>query len=140
MLRIPLRACTTTTPRRRQGRARRTRLSLYGMVVSIVAVVMVGFLPQTFSSAAPGASGFWATNPVPTNSASTDAAAVELGLKFRSSVAGAVTGVRFYKGIGNGGTHTGSLWSATGTKLLATATFAGETATGWQTASFDKPV
>ena len=34
---------------------------------------------------------------------------------------------RFYKGTGNNGTHTGSLWSATGT-LLATGTFTNETA------------
>ena len=30
-------------------------------------------------------------------------------------VTGTVTGVRFYKGAGNTGTHTGHLWSATGT-------------------------
>ena len=46
---------------------------------------------------------------------------------------GTVTAIRFYKGAGNGGTHTGSLWSSPGTRL-ATVTFTGETATGWQTA------
>src|SRR5436309_7861647 len=55
---------------------------------------------------------------------------------FRS---GQVIGVRFYKGAGNTGTHTGSLWSPTGT-LLATATFAGETDSGWQTVYFSSPV
>ena len=62
-------------------------------------------------------------------------APVELGVKFRADAAGYVTGVRFYKGAGNTGTHVGHLWSATGT-LLATATFTGETATGWQQVSF----
>ena len=35
---------------------------------------------------------------------------------------GSITGIRFYKGAGNTGTHVGSLWTASGTKL-ATATF-----------------
>ena len=60
-------------------------------------------------------------------------------MKFRSDVAGTVTGVRFYKGSSNTGTHTGHLWTATGT-LLASATFAGETASGWQQATFSSPV
>ena len=55
-----------------------------------------------------------------------DTAAVELGVKFRSDVDGYVTGVRFYKGTGNTGTHVGHLWSATGTNL-GTVTFTGET-------------
>ena len=52
-------------------------------------------------------------------------------MKFQSSVPGWVAGVRFYKGAGNNGTHTGSLWTASGT-LLATGTFTNETASGWQ--------
>jgi hypothetical protein len=70
---------------------------------------------------------FWADNPV------------ELGLKFRSDVAGTITGIRFYKSAGNIGTHTGSLWTSTGT-LLATGTFTGETASGWQQLTFANPV
>lgn len=64
---------------------------------------------------------------------------VELGVKFRSDVAGKVTGVRFYKGAGDTGWHTGSLWSANGT-LLATGTFTNETASGWQVLQFATPV
>ena len=60
-------------------------------------------------------------------------------MKFQSSVAGWVAGVRFYKGSGNNGTHTGSLWSASGT-LLATGTFTNETASGWQSLQFTNPV
>jgi hypothetical protein len=48
-------------------------------------------------------------------------------------------GLRFFKGSGNTGTHIGHLWSSSGT-LLATVTFTGETATGWQTARFSNPV
>ena len=53
-----------------------------------------------------------------------DTQAYELGVKFRSDVDGFITGIRFYKGAGNTGTHLGHLWSATGT-LLGTATFIG---------------
>src|SRR5262245_13251921 len=63
-----------------------------------------------------------------------DAAAVELGVKFRSDVAGTITGIRFYKYAQNTGTHVGNLWTSAGA-LLGTLTFANETASGWQTAS-----
>ncbi|WP_425956181.1 DUF4082 domain-containing protein [Xylanimonas sp. McL0601] len=76
---------------------------------------------------------------VPAVEADTDGAAVELGTAFTPSQDGYISGIRFYKGAGNTGTHTGSLWSATGTRL-ATATFTGETATGWQTVAFASPV
>jgi hypothetical protein len=76
---------------------------------------------------------------VPSTPSENDSTPVEVGVKFQSSGAGWVTGVRFYKGIGNDGTHTGSLWSATGT-LLATGTFTNETASGWQSMTFADPV
>jgi hypothetical protein len=81
----------------------------------------------------------WPNNPTPANPSDSDTSAVELGLKFRTTSAGSVTGVRFYKGSGNTGTHIGNLWSATGTNL-ARITFTGETASGWQTANFSTPV
>ena len=68
-----------------------------------------------------------------------DTSAVELGVKFQTSAAGTVTGIRFYKGSQDTGTHTGSLWSSTGTRL-ATLTFTNETASGWQIAYFSSPV
>jgi hypothetical protein len=64
---------------------------------------------------------------------------MELGVKFRSDIAGVVAGIRFYKGVLNTDTHTGSLWTSTGT-LLATGTFANETGSGWQTLLFSSPV
>jgi hypothetical protein len=60
-------------------------------------------------------------------------------VKFRASVAGSISGIRYYKFSTNTGAHLGSLWSITGTKL-ATATFAGETASGWQQVLFAAPV
>ena len=68
-----------------------------------------------------------------------DSSSVELGVKFAASAAGTISGIRFYKGPQNTGTHTGSLWSSTGTRL-ATVTFINETASGWQTATFSSPV
>ena len=47
--------------------------------------------------------------------------------------------MRFYKASANTGTHVGSLWAADGT-LLGEANFTGETASGWQTATFATPV
>ena len=63
----------------------------------------------------------------------------EVGVKFSSSVAGLITGVRFYKTTGNTGTHTGELYSSTGTRL-AQAIFTNETASGWQQVLFTTPV
>jgi hypothetical protein len=68
-----------------------------------------------------------------------DTSSVELGTKFRADTGGFITAVRFYKGSANTGTHTGSLWTATGT-LLGTVTFTGETASGWQQANFTTPI
>ena len=65
--------------------------------------------------------------------------AVELGMRFRSDVAGVVTGVRFYKSAANTGPISDNLWSSTGT-LLGTVTFSGETASGWQQANFASPI
>jgi hypothetical protein len=78
-------------------------------------------------------------NYVPSVKAADDSSAAELGVKFQSAVPGWVDGVRFYKGTGNDGTHTGSLWSASGA-LLATGTFTNETSSGWQSMLFSTPV
>jgi hypothetical protein len=81
----------------------------------------------------------WSPSTVPGTADANDSSSVELGVKFRVSVPGFITAVRFYKGATNTGTHIGNLWTSTGT-LLATATFTNETATGWQQISFATPV
>ena len=60
-------------------------------------------------------------------------------MKFRSTQNGFITGIRYYKGAGTTGTHTGSLWTNTGSRL-AQATFTNETASGWQQVLFGTPV
>jgi hypothetical protein len=64
---------------------------------------------------------------------------VELGVKFRSDTAGFITGIRFYKSVLDTGTHVGNLWSSGG-QPLASATFTGETDSGWQQVTFPEPV
>jgi hypothetical protein len=52
-------------------------------------------------------------------------------MKFQADAAGWITGFKFYKSSQETGTHIANLWTATGT-LLASVTFASETASGWQ--------
>ncbi|HKA28556.1 MAG TPA: DUF4082 domain-containing protein, partial [Candidatus Binatia bacterium] len=81
----------------------------------------------------------WPSNPIPAIVDGGDPGAVELGVKFRSDVAGTITGIRFYKSAANTGTHVGNLWTTAGAKL-GTVTFTGETASGWQQMNFATPV
>lgn len=81
----------------------------------------------------------WNDSTIPADLDAEDPLAVTVGLKFRSSVAGDVIGVRFYKGdADNGGTHEGLLYDNAG-NLLNSVTFAGETASGWQEQLFAAP-
>jgi hypothetical protein len=68
-----------------------------------------------------------------------DTSAQTLGVQFQAASSGFITGIRFYKETDNTGTHTGSLWSSTGT-LLASGTFSNESASGWQELDFSSPV
>ena len=94
------------------------------------------------TAAAPSAScpcSIWPDTAAPAIETVSDSSPVELGVKFRSDSDGLITGIRFYKGPQNTGTHTGSLWTSNGTQL-ANATFSGESPAGWQTVSFSQPV
>ena len=96
--------------------------------------------PSTATSAiGAGTSSLFAANATPINITENDPSAVDLGVKFQASTSGTITGIRFYKGPQNTGTHIGSLWSSSGT-LLASASFTNETASGWQQVSLSTPV
>src|SRR4051812_34250176 len=115
----------------RPGTDRRPRRLLVAAIVA--AAVALGLLPSVNVGAAAAATcpcSVFAPTQTPSVVADPDTAAVELGMKFRADQAGYITGVRFYKSSTNTGTHTGSLWSSTGTRL-ATVTFGPETASGW---------
>ena len=81
----------------------------------------------------------WKPTDAPTIVDAGDSNATEVGVRFTADSAAYLTGLRFYKASTNTGTHVGHLWSNTGV-LLATATFPGETASGWQQGYFSTPV
>lgn len=81
----------------------------------------------------------WNDATTPAVASANETTAVEVGVRFRAAVDGYVTGIRFYKGPSNNGTHIGKLWSNTGT-LLGSVNFTSETATGWQNATFSSPI
>ncbi len=74
-----------------------------------------------------------------TESPPTTAAPVELGIGLHAQPQTAGHGDPLLQGRRQHGTHTGSLWSATGTRL-ADRHLRDETATGWQTAMLATPV
>jgi len=90
-------------------------------------------------TASTSSQGIWPASAVPTKADGGADSAVELGVKFRSDVAGTITGIRFYKAATNTGAHVANLWSNSGA-LLATAGFTSETASGWQQVKFATPV
>ena len=82
---------------------------------------------------------FFQPTDLPQNILVNDGQGIEVGMRFRSSQTGFITGVRYYKGPGATGVHVGSLWTNTGTQL-AQASFVNETPSGWQQVSFSNPV
>ncbi|MFK0332010.1 DUF4082 domain-containing protein [Rhizobium sp. NPDC090275] len=87
----------------------------------------------------PAGVGLFAAGEGPTGSAIHENAPVELGLKFVSSASGTITGISFYKAAGDTGAHTGSIWTVDG-QLVGTVTFASESSSGWQTATFGSAI
>ncbi|HEV8638236.1 MAG TPA: N,N-dimethylformamidase beta subunit family domain-containing protein, partial [Chloroflexota bacterium] len=81
----------------------------------------------------------WNDTTVPAVPSVGSTASIEVGVKFRADADGWITGLRFYKGPANTGTHVGKLWTSTGA-LLGSATFTAETASGWQQVSLASPV
>jgi methionine-rich copper-binding protein CopC len=113
-------------------------------IASVDATAIAAYLREIGSDegAAPAAGvtvSIWPASAVPGVVTSADSGAVTLGTKFRSDVAGTIAAIRFYKGPQNTGTHIGGLWTSTG-QLLASVTFSGETASGWQQAALSSPV
>ncbi|MBK9464979.1 MAG: DUF4082 domain-containing protein [Chitinophagaceae bacterium] len=94
---------------------------------------------QTFATFNIAEQSIWGSGGSPVNPSVTDNQPIEVGTKFRSTLNGYITGIRFYKGVTNTGIHIANLWSSGGT-LLATAPFTSETASGWQEVRFTTPV
>ncbi|MDR9784982.1 DUF4082 domain-containing protein [Rhizobium redzepovicii] len=90
----------------------------------------------------PGPTGetLFTSSEGPTGASFNDGQSLELGMRFVASSGGMISGIRYYRVVGDTGAHTGSLWSADGT-LVATVTFADSgSVSGWQTATFANPV
>jgi hypothetical protein len=130
-------------PVRRRRRAHLPQRLLIGAIVltAIGAASVAVAYPHRTASPGPASGGDLTMfgSAVPKTVTDTDGRPVELGLRFRATAAGAVTGVRFYRGPQNGGTHLGRLWDAAG-KLLAQATFPAATTEGWQQVRFGTPI
>lgn len=79
-----------------------------------------------------------------------DPGSVEVGVRFKSTRAGYITGIRYYNPAGNNvaGGDIGQLWSCTdpqcvpasGGTSLAQVTFPADTTVGWKEARFSTPV
>ena len=111
------------------------RFALVSAVTASLALALGGL---TSSAGASDSVSLFAGR-TPAVPSSTDTSATELGVRFTTSAAGQVTALRFWKGTGSTGTHTGSLWSSSG-RRIAQVTFTDESASGWQEASLATPV
>jgi Domain of unknown function (DUF4082)/Bacterial Ig domain len=110
---------------------------LFGTVSALP--VPVGLTAQpAFGASCPCSLWDNATTPASTT-VHNEGSPIEVGAKFRSDLAGSITALRFYKGPGTTGTHTGHLWALDGTPL-ATQVFATESSSGWQQVALDSPV
>jgi hypothetical protein len=118
-----------------------TAAGSFSVTISATNAAGTGSATLALTIAASGPTTASLFNPTDTPGTVTvdDPNAVTLGVKFQASSNGTITAIRFYKGPQNTGTHVGSLWSASGTRL-ANATFANETASGWQQVNFSSPV
>jgi hypothetical protein len=79
------------------------------------------------------------TTQTPAQPNVSDGVPYELGMKFRVARSGQITAIRYFKALSDSGTHTGRIWSSTGTQL-AVVTFTGESASGWQQQALPTPL
>jgi hypothetical protein len=127
-------------PRRRAHIPQRLVIGVITLGVIGAASVAVAY-PHRSTSNRPAAGGDLTLfgTAVPKTVTEPDSRPVELGMRFRATQAGAVTGVRFYRGPANTGTHLGRLWDSAG-HVLAQLTFPAASAEGWQQARFGTPI
>ena len=93
------------------------------------------------SSSAGTNTSLWDNTAVPAIPLDNDGRALEVGMKFRTSVSGVIKSIRFYKGSGNdAGTYVLKLYQNSNRSLLASVNFSNRTATGWQTVDLPTPV
>ncbi|WP_245919911.1 DUF4082 domain-containing protein [Melittangium boletus] len=76
---------------------------------------------------------------VPGTAVQADTKAVEVGVRFRSNVAGTINALRFYRGTGNASGYVARLWTLSGT-LLAQVPVRDGRIPGWQEGTLSSPV
>ena len=108
-----------------------------GVAVVMAAVGLIAKAPVTALSSCP-------TDPLssltPYNTDYSDSNAVNVGVLFKTNGSPFLHGVKFYKGVDNTGTHVAHLRVYGSNTDLASATFSGESSSGWQTVSFSSDV
>jgi hypothetical protein len=112
----------------------------FGKIIPRTAIPVVAlFIVGAFAPAASSQTLF--TAETPGLIAQSDAAGVnyELGTVVQSNTSGQITAIRFWKDAAESGTNVGNIWSSTG-QLLASVTFAVETASGWQQQALATPL
>ena len=114
-----------------------TTVGSFSVTISATNAAGTGSATLALSTAA--SASLFSPSTTPASVTENDPHAVNLGVKFQVSTNGTIRGIRFYKGPQNTGTHIGALWSSTG-RLLASATFTNETASGWQQVNLSSPV
>jgi hypothetical protein len=90
------------------------------------------------SAAGPTTATIFSPRALPAVAAANDTREVEVGVKFSPDINMYATAIRFYKGAGNTGVHTGTLWNSKGVAIRRII-FTSETASGWQRATFAFP-
>src|SRR5262245_5477305 len=124
------------------SRTPRRTLQLLSFVISVGIIISTRpsiFSARTTLSQATSSYSLWNNTATPATANAGDPRALELGVKFKSDLDGTISGIRFFKGSQNTGTHTVSLWTAGGS-LLARSASVSETASGWQQVDFAAPV
>jgi lysophospholipase L1-like esterase len=112
----------------------------YFKMAQVWRTALQSILPPVPSTGTPSCPcSAWSAGQAPVVSQVSSTSPTEVGVRFRVEKYGYITGIRFYKGTLNTGTHKGSLWARNGA-LLASATFTNETASGWQQVNFASPV
>lgn len=103
---------------------------------------MLAFQNHKWPSAAPATANLFSGTPATINT--TDSTGYELGTHFKTTVAGSVTGLRYWKGTSGAETRTLNLWrwngGESGTNLGSVSVSPGSGVTGWVTGMLASPV
>jgi len=121
---------------RERGIKLRLSRALITAVILLLSVASVAFISRTSDATPPcPCNVFTSSQPSSVPSLYSQPGGIEIGFKFTAEINGYISGVRFYKVAGMTGTHTGSLWNASGQRI-AQAIFTSEGASGWQQVDF----